>query len=143
MQSGAFLQLILTLVAVVSRIRMACEVLQDILRSILDVTRHILGLSPVTRPSILPEDPILSLPGVEVSQGDAMNIDPIYKNSSTSKLVDSEIDVSNSEINVPARTFIKRNVSSSATLESEKDRGHKMKKKAKKAKDEIDDIFGF
>ncbi|KAG5727678.1 hypothetical protein E4T56_gene12248 [Termitomyces sp. T112] len=139
MQSGAFLQLILTLVAVVSRIRMVCEVLHSILQINLDITRHILDILPAAPPSILPENTVLSLPIVEVSQTDKMDIDLL----DISKSFGPEIDIStSSKPNVPARTIIKHNVSSAATLRP-KYGNHTSKKKTKKVKDEIDNIFGF
>ncbi|KAG6878720.1 hypothetical protein C0993_011535 [Termitomyces sp. T159_Od127] len=113
-------------------------------------------------PSILQEHRVLSVSSVEVGECIQVDVDLANENSPNSKLFESKADitVTKSEINgvlalratmqaflhhtppAPARTIIKHDIPSSTTLER-KDDDRKLKKRPKKAKDEIDDIFGF
>ncbi|KAG6820597.1 hypothetical protein H0H93_014513 [Arthromyces matolae] len=140
MQSGAFLQLILAFIAIISRLRIICDTLHENLLSISTVIEQLQALIPATVIGLshkdIDLDPLPVVPRIQTTLA-VENTNPFK----SVEPVDSDLVNTTSatihSASTPARTVIKRNV---PPIPEQKER--KMKKRPK-INDEIDDIFGF
>ncbi|KAF8077988.1 hypothetical protein FPV67DRAFT_1662762 [Lyophyllum atratum] len=145
MQSGAFLQLILILIAVVSRMSAVSTELQEILQTMQGIAQRISGI--LSTPTTL----TLSLPTAEAVRDEATDLEHHHQDPSTSDtdiVKPSVLDCAKSAVPTgPARIVVERELKETKvavkTSKGTKDNEHRRKKKREKPRDEIDDIFGF
>ncbi|KAG6832379.1 hypothetical protein H0H92_002647 [Tricholoma furcatifolium] len=131
-QSGAFLQLMLALIAVVSRFRAVCQLLEENLQLILGISTNVMNLLHTA----LSEN-TTNLP-LDALENDDTVIEIAGPAASTLKH-----DLQSSRVTMPARTILKRDVPSPAKAQGKKISEDKVKRRRKTTTDEIDDIFGL
>ncbi|GLB34994.1 putative protein with domain of unknown function (DUF4477) [Lyophyllum shimeji] len=144
MQSGAFLQLILTLAAIASRMRAVGEELQEVLQATQDIARRISGILSAPTNNLAP----LITDAVENEATTHPHHPQEFLTPQSGIAESSGLDLMTTSVQTgPTRRIVERSAAATADAlklqTAAKVSEHSRKKKRPKPRDEIDDIFGF